>query len=98
MAGIGLRDGEVVPLVVTLGVVEAVTERLEYALVEAPARGAVGDPDPDVVEHRYFRRAPGFACVGCARAVPFGGAPDCARAARGPSLPRNATSMPFSEK
>ena len=97
MAGIGLRDGEVVPLVVTLGVVEAVTERLEYALVEAPARGAVGDPDPDVVEHAARQRFRDCGVFGaCFEA--FGVEPEEARAGRGPSFPRNATSRPFSEK
>ena len=56
------------------------------------ADGLDGRPGGVVVEHCYPRRVRGFALF------VFGAAPDEARAGRGPSLPRNATSMPFSEK
>ena len=99
---VGLRDAEVVPLVVVLTRVgEAVTERREHALVEAAAGRAIGDPNRDVVEHGYLRAvgAFGFAVrFGCPFDFVFGAGPDEARARRGPSLPRNATSIPFSEK
>ena len=89
--GVGLGGAEVLPLVEVLGLVrQAVAEGREHGVVERPARGPVRDAHPDVVEQ--FAHLLRGACVGALCLA------DEARAGRGPSFPRNARSIPLSEK